>query len=70
MLGTGNHENPPIHNPNNAARPLLLSSGVRDSSREDLDCDGSFYWLGHFKSFLSRDFHLMDVPSMELDVPD
>jgi len=44
--------------------------GYSDSSREGLDCYGCFYRLGHFESFVSWDFHLMDVLRVELDVLD
>ena len=38
--------------------------------RNVLDCYCRFYRPGHFEGLLSRDFHLMDVPRVELHVLD
>jgi len=71
MPGIGNHGRLSIHNPKDAAHPLPFSKGrLLDTFLEVSDCYCCFYWLGHFESSLSRDFHLMDVPGVELYVLD
>ena len=69
MLGTGNHEHPPILHPDNTLRVRSYSTKwVTGGVRGGLDRYGGFYRPGHFKSFFSREFRLVDRPGVELGV--
>ncbi len=53
----------------NLTHPLTIPWEISGRGRREvLDRYRRFYWLGHFEGLLSWDLHLVDIPSVELDV--